>query len=145
MEINISEAWKIFGTGTVVAVIAYMLKNFTYEPLLEYKKTRGKIQNRLKYFGDLIVGGPLPFQRRAQLSSELRELSCELEERYSAISLARYIPTFLFIPTDSDIDEAATQLIFLSNNVGTSNSSKENNKAVDIIKHKLNIKARKGK
>lgn len=133
-----SEAWGIFIVSALIAVSSYMSKNFMFEPLLEYRKTKGKIQNRLKYNANIITNGEFPKEIIKPIRSEIRDLSCELEEKYSAISFGKHFPTFLNIPSKQDVSEAAKQLIFLSNSTGTKNVL-ENNDSIDIVKSKLRI------
>ena len=121
------------------AVIAYLAKNFVLEPLLELRKVRGRIQNRLKYHSNIITNGEFPADVIRPIREELRQLSCDLEEAYFAMGLRRWFPTFLKIPTGEDVSEAARQLIFLSNSTGNSRHIMQNDEAMNKIKEKLRI------
>ena len=121
------------------AIFAYFLKNFVFEPLLELRKVRGRIQNRLKYHSNIITNGEFPADVIKPIRDELRQLSCDLEEAYFAIVLRRWFPAFLNVPKGEDVSEVARQLIFLSNSTGNSRHIMQNDEAMNKIKEKLRI------
>lgn len=134
-----TESSWIFLIGIFVAVISYFSKNFVFEPLLEFRRVRGKIQNRLKYHANIITNGEFPIDVIKPIREELRQLSCDLEERYYAVALAKWLPTFLRIPSDKDLSETASSLIFLSNSTGSAKHIDANYNTIESIKRKLSI------
>lgn len=67
----------IWSAGILVTAFAYLLKNFVFQPRVEYKKTVGKIRNRLKYYaGDLCV--TLGTRIRSCASGYCQHLVCKL-------------------------------------------------------------------
>ncbi len=110
-----------FYLGVIIASIAYLLKNFLFDQALEYQKAKGRVQNKLKYYSDVICGANINEDLVQETRSEMRQLSCDLEERYFAILiLARTGPVRLFfdLPSKEDVTEAAKKLIYLSNSAG---------------------------
>jgi|GEM_PF-3828876 len=134
-----SEQGWIFSTGIVVAVTSYFAKNFIFEPLLEFRKVKGKIQNRLRYHSSIITNGKFPAEVIKPIREELRQLSCDLEEKYYAIAFGRLMPTFLGIPSQKSLSEIANMLIFLSNSTGSERHIEKNDETIDSIIDKLRL------
>ena len=68
--------------GTLVFVFGQIIQMFILEKIYKYKKTIGKIDNRLKFYFKIIKnpGGEAHIIKRLQVSSqELLQLSCDLE------------------------------------------------------------------
>lgn len=135
-----SEQALLFTIGIFTATVAYFAKNFIFDPLLEFKKVKGKIQNRLRYHSNIITNGEFPLEVVEPIRTELRQLSCDLEEKYYAIAFGRQLPTFLRIPTSSMLDQIATNLIFLSNSTGSSRHIDKNDYALNETLAKLGLK-----
>lgn len=134
-----SEQGWIFIAGILVAVISYFSNNFIFDPLLEFNKIKGRIFNKLKYHSNIITNGKFPDEIIKPISKELRELSCDLEERYFAISFKFILLSLLIIPSRNEINEISQDLIFLSNSVGTSMID-ENYKRQENIKRILRLR-----
>jgi hypothetical protein len=54
-----TSAW-VLAIGIVVSVLAYFMKNFVLQPMLEYRAVKGRIQNRLKYYSNVMTNSGLP-------------------------------------------------------------------------------------
>ena len=71
-------------TGVSVFIIGQIIQKFILEPVKEYKKIQGKIDNRLKYYSNK-MSGSLPQEITREASNIIRELSCEIESSYKQI------------------------------------------------------------
>lgn len=109
-------AW-LFAIGAFIAVVSYFSKNFILEPVLEFRKVKGKIQNKLKFYANKNHAEDESI--RDEITKEYRQLSCDLEESYFAISFRRALSKVRFLPEIDKVGEAASNLIGLSNSVGT--------------------------
>ena len=85
-----SENGWIFIFGIFAAMIAYFSKNFIFEPLLEFRKVKGRIHNRLKYHSNIITNGEFPVIITKPIREELRQLSCDIEEKYYSIAFVKW-------------------------------------------------------
>ena len=130
--------------STVVASMAYFLKSFIFDQILEYKKIKGRIRNRLKYYENVICNSGIRKDLVMEAHIEIRQLSCDLEEKYFAIfSLVRLpiIRLAFCLPSKKDIDEAVSRLIYLSNSTDCKISEIDrNHKTVVKIRTLLDIK-----
>lgn len=70
----------------------------------------------------------------------LRQLSCDLEEAYSAIGLRIWVVRARAIPEPQSVERAGTGLIYLSNATNRSGREVENNDAIAAIRRDLDIK-----
>jgi hypothetical protein len=113
-----SEQSWLFAIGTLVAVGAYFSKNLIFEPLLNFRKTTGRIHNRLRFHANIITNGEFPKQVVEPIQAELRQLSCDFEEAYWAVAFARELSLVRLIISFNNMDIVASNLIFLSNTTG---------------------------
>ena len=134
-----TESGWIFIVGIAVAMISYFAKNFVFQPLLEYKQVAGMIQNKLKYHSNKIFNTGFAKEVEKEVSHDLRQLSCDLEEKYYAIALRKRIPTFLGLPSEQVISDTASYLIFISNSIGELDSNTEKHEYYDKIRQNLGI------
>ena len=123
----------------ISAVVAYFAKNFILEPHLEFRRVKGKIQNRLKYHSNIITNGEFPADVIRPIHQELRRLSCDLEERYYSIAFVDRLFRILRVPKPKDLSDIARRLIFLSNTTGSSRHIDHNIDAINEIKTKLRL------
>lgn len=133
-----SEQGWIFSTGILVAVVAYFSKNFIFEPLLEYRKVRGRIQNSLKYNANKIFNH-INQDVANDLAEELRRLSCDLEEKYYAIAFRKQLAIMKMLPSAEEIIETSGAFMFIHNSINEIESNKEKHEFYDTIKKKLKI------
>ena len=125
------ELWVFIGS-VVVASLSYSLKNFTLDPLISYKKVVGRIRNRTIFYAN-IYGSKIN-ERHDAAHSELRQLSCDLDEAYYAIGLRCMLVLLRAVPNPKRISSATHALIGLSNNTHNKNL---NHDEVEKIKNKL--------
>ena len=134
-----SEQGWIFILGIIAAIAAYLAKNFIFEPLLEYRKVKGRIQNRLKYHANIITSSGFALEQLIPVWEELRQLSCNLDEVYATIPFTQRLWWHLRVPSPESINAASAQLIFLSNGAGAEGAVEHNYKSVEEIKKHLKI------
>lgn len=132
------QAW-IFAAGLLAAIGAYFAKNFILDPLLRFREVKGRIQNRLRYHSNIITNGEFPSDIVMPITAELRQLSCDLEEKYYAISFATKLFWLYRIPSRKMLGVVASKLIFLSNSTGRNDRIEKNDEAINLIRDKLNI------
>ena len=102
-------------SGVLVFVIAQIIQKFFIEVIQKYKATIGKIDNKLKFYANVIANpGILPKDIILKCSHEIRNLSCELEMTYKQIPF-----TFVrkIINSPALISDSAGRLIRLSNSL----------------------------
>ena len=131
--------WTILGTvisGTLVYILGQIIKEYILNPELEFKKTLAGIDNKLKFYSDVITnpGNILPQEIKIKCSTELRNLSCDLEVTYKQLILIKRTREL-----DKKIADAAKKLIFLSNNVYHSGDGVKNSDEIDSIRDLLKI------
>ena len=100
----------------LMAIVLYMLKTFTLDPLSQYVKAKHKIQNKLRYHkghNTSNVDSDLDKERQ----TTIRELSCELEEKYGVIFGKRLLVRLGALPKKDNIKTASGNLIRISNSV----------------------------
>ncbi len=123
-----NSAGNEFYWGIVVASLAYLVKNFVFDQILEYQRVKGRIRNRLRYYANVIYSTNLNEKFIQEVRSEFRQLSCDLEEKYFAIFIVARLKVvhWLFgLPSKKDVIEAAKSLIYLSNSVGDRGENRE--------------------
>lgn len=122
------------------AVIAYFAKNFIFDQLLTYRKTVGRVRNRLRYHAGIITNDEFPPEIVKPIREELRQLSCDLDECYYAIPFVEKLYMLYLIPSPREFDLAASQLIYLSNSTGIKNSVEKNDEAMNKVLVSLKVK-----
>lgn len=133
-----SEQGWIFSIGILVAVIAYYSKNFILEPLLEFRKIKGRIQNSLKFNANKIFNH-ISNDAARELAVELRRLSCDLEEGYYSVTFRKLLVFFRILPSNEALVEISGALMFISNSLNDIECNDEKHKFYDTIKKKLKI------
>lgn len=121
------------------AVVAYFAKNFIFEPLLEYRSVEGRIQNKLKFYANKIFNTRFSDEVRRQVSTDIRQLSCDLEEKYYAIAFHELLSRCRVLPSNEKISEAARGLMFISSSIGDIESNREKHKHFDKVVKNLGI------
>lgn len=137
-----SEQGWIFVAGIVVAAVSYLSKNFLFDQILEYKRVKGRIGNRLRYYENVITNAGIDEDILQEMWSELRQLSCDLEESYSAIpNLVMPVRFILGVPSQEAVGAACSNLIFLSNGAGRRHEHIDQNYlSLDRVRRALGIK-----
>jgi len=108
----------IFATvfaGTLVFVIQKIFSDLFLEPYLNYRKVVGEIDNKLKFYGNVMYSNNLPREITIETINALRKLSCDLESSYKMMLIK-------IRPKPKEISRAASDLMFLSNNTGMGNT-----------------------
>ncbi len=120
-------------SGVLVFIIAQVIQKFFIEPIRKYKTNLAKIDNKLKFYAD-VIGNPggLPKKIILKCSDEIRNLSCELETSYKQIPF-----TFLrkIIKSPKLISDSASLLIRLSNSLYQGDPSNNHDDMQNIRKN----------
>ncbi len=133
-------AWVLI-IGIFVSVVAYFAKTLVLEPILEYRAVKGRIQNQLKYHANILTNSGRPGELGREASTAIRQLSCDLEERYYAIGLRDFLSRVRFLPSRAAIGEAGSSLIYLSNAANTTGRESDNDEKMRSVRQALRILA----
>jgi len=109
-------------SGTLVFVLGQILQRFILEPIQSYKKTVGKIDNKLKFYSNVLTNAGFKHEFLADVTDTIRKLSCEIESDYKQIPFSRLLSKLKVIEKHEDVARVAQGLIFLSNAGGRDNS-----------------------
>lgn len=112
-----SEQGMIFAIGIVAAIVSYFSKNYIFDPLLTFNKVKGRIHHQLKYHARAF-GNEINEEMEEEASKAMRLASCDLEEIYFTIACRRYLSRINVLPNADDVNDAARNLIRLSNTTG---------------------------
>ncbi len=123
-------------SGTILFILGETVQKFILEPIKEFKKLIGKIDNRLKYYANVLNNSGFEPKVVSETSEIIRNLSCDLESSYKQIPC----PTFFSLPCRKQISIAASTLIGLSNSGGKKDREDINVKKIGLIRKNLNIK-----
>ena len=126
-------------TKIIVAVASYLLKNFILDHIIHYRSVVGRVRNRLKYYAN-VFGNDVQLDLQREATHEVRQLSCDLEEVYYAISFRKLLSFMRVIPKEGAIDSAARGLIGLSNSIGDKGDTERLHKEQNKVKQLLKIK-----
>ncbi len=128
-------------SGTTVFVLGQILQRFVFEPIQQYKRVVGKIDNQLKFFSNVLTSGGLSRKKDISLAhGTMRSLSSELESIYKQIPCKSIFSLFHIIPHKINIAMAARKLIFLSNEGGKRVQSIDKcDEAITTIRRMLGI------
>lgn len=125
--------------GFLASIATYLAKTFVVEPLLRFRAVRCRIQNQLKFYSNAITNSGLDEDVVKKARVALRQLSCDLEETYSAIGLRAWLAAARAVPKPQSVDEAGTKLIYLSNATNMTGREIENNDALEAAREDLGI------
>lgn len=116
--------------GVLVFVVGQIVVRFFLDPISKFKGTIGKIDNRLKFYGNAY--GLRPPENQSPNSEAwkewratalpiidaIRDLSCELESEYKQVPLRwLFIHVFRIIPNAEKVGKTGGILTRLSNSV----------------------------
>ena len=128
-------------SGVLLFILSQYILKFVIEPLQEYKKTIARIDNKLKFYANILANPGITSETNQSQKDKylecyevFRSLSCELEVNYKQISFVRGI-----IKSKEKISEAASCLMGLSNGIFRSENLENNNNFINKIRDNLNI------
>jgi hypothetical protein len=105
-------------TGVLIFLIGQLAMRLIIEPILEVRRTIGRITYALKYYANVYDTdiATLDHTDLIEAINETRKLACELEANYNAVFF-KTLPSWI-LPERSNISNASSKLIFVSNNIG---------------------------
>jgi len=115
------------------------LLQFIFEPLKKFKTVIESIDNRLKFYSNVITNSGLPEEKIKECSDCLRNLSCELEASYKQIPFRLVFLIARIIPSKTEVSEATRILGKLSIYGGKQGYETQNYEDINIIRKKLRI------
>jgi len=120
-------------SGVLIFTIGQIIQRFFLKPIQKYKATIGKIDNKLKFYANVIANpGTWSKENTLQCLNKLRQLSCDLETTYKQLLFKRKDRTI-------KIADSASRLIRLSNSLGPGNNFIHNDEDVEKIRENLGI------
>lgn len=125
--------------GFCASIGAYLSKTFVLEPLLRFRAVKGRIQNRLKFYSNVITNSGLGAETELETRVSLRQLSCDLEEAYYAVGLRSMVSGLGMMPRSDAVENAAINLIFLSNAANMRGKERQNHDAIEAVETALEI------
>ena len=112
-------------SGTIVFVLGQILQRFIFEPIQIYKKTIGRIDNKLKFYSNILTNTGFNNDFLAKLTDIIRRLSCEIEANYKQIPFNQILSKLKVIQSKKELAKVARDVIFLSNAGGRSDNKVE--------------------
>lgn len=122
--------------STAIAIVAYFLKNEFFDPRRSFNQIRWQVDSQLTFYANRLCNTGM---MNDDVRGSMRRLACELPVRYKQIPLANQLSRCRIFPSGRDIQEIASELIFLSNNDGTP----DNQSSMTKIREKLKLVRRK--
>lgn len=115
-------------SGTLIFILSQYILKFILDPIDNYRKVVTKVDNKLKFYSNVIVNPPFSEQLSEDYLSakkDLRILSSELEASYKAIPFKSLFSLIQLVGKREEISEAVKDLIWLSNITGHKDRSIE--------------------
>lgn len=126
-------------SGVLIFILKELIQEFVLLPIKKYKEVIGKIDNRIKYYTNVITNSGISTESVLESSRVMRELSCELESIYKQIPFKRLFSLAKIIPVHSLISESASSLIRISNAGGRVGDEVMNYNEIKKIRENLDI------
>ena len=125
--------------GVFVFTIGRILEKFVIEPLHDYKKTIGNITDNLIFYANIYSNPTVSSkEEKDEASKTFRKLASELTVKTYAISFPKIFSAIKIIPNHTNLINATTSLIGLSNALYNSDY-KNINATTEKIKKYLGI------
>lgn len=110
-------------SGVFVFLVGECIQKFVLTSIVEHKKTIAKIDNKLKYYSNVILNPPTEHCTISQdtydkVKEILRRLSCDLESTYKIIPFKAVFSCIGLISCQKQISDSAMDLIALYNLTG---------------------------
>ena len=140
--IHNSQVFDTVVSGALVLVVGQIFQKFVLEPIKEYKKIVGEIDNKLKYYSSILTNTVGDKDMIIKITDTMRDLSCQIESIYKQIPLTVLFSKLGIIEDKTNIAKVAQGLIFLSNAGGRHDSRIEKCDArIDEIRRLLHIES----
>ena len=115
-----NQVFYIVLSGTLVFVFGQILQKFFLEPIKDYTKTIGRIDNKLKFYANILTNTGFNQKMLVEITDIMRTLSCDIESDFKQIPLTGFLSRIDLIEEKKEVAEVAQGLIFLSNAGGRS-------------------------
>ncbi len=134
-------------SGVLVYVLGQLLLKLVIEPVQEMRRAIGRTAHTLHLRAPFASSPGLQDPERIQAASEeIRRLSADLRESLVVIPAYRQLARFFGLPERESVLKAATNLVGLSNGLGSSNEGggPENRARTEMICKVLGIEVPPG-
>lgn len=128
-------------SGVLVFISGQIIQNFILKPIKDFYEVKGNICHKVKWHMNVLTNSGLKEELIVWASADMRDLSCQLETKYIQIPFKKKLSYFKIIPSEKNVKQANSILIFLSNNGGKQGEEIKNSDKIDELKLllKLNI------
>ncbi len=139
-------------SGVLVFVISQFLLELVIKPVVNHKKIIAKIDNKLKYYDNVVTNPPIggvydvhSKEKYMEATNAFRDLSCDLESSFNTIPLKFCCCLLNIVRNKNEIRKSAINLIKLSNfsgqydKTGTVDVLLLASNAIDEVKKNLKI------
>lgn len=126
-------------SGVLIYVLGQIVQNFVLKPIQDFQAIKGEISHKVKYHANIVTNSGIKENLIERASTDMRDLSCQLESKYLLIPFSQVFSKFGFIPSRKNIKEATSMLILLSNAGGKQGNEIRNLDSVDKLKDALGI------
>jgi len=127
-------------SGTLIFVLGQIIQNFILDPIYKYKKVVGKIDNKLKYYANILTNSLIAEKYLITITNVMRRLSCDLETSYKQIPFNKLFVLAKVVQSKKRISDSARGLIFLSNAGGRGDARIDKcDETIDKIRENLQI------
>jgi len=126
--------------GTILLIISQVFTRFFIEPIHEQRKIINEISDTLGFYANVYSNpGTAPIEILNEASQELRQKATLLRSRTSAIPWYKFFSFMLLVKPISNIEDASSSLIGISNSVYEGSDPIINSERSKIIKDSLDI------
>jgi hypothetical protein len=121
-------------SGTLVFTLGQIIQKFLLEPLKEYAKVVGTVDNKLKFYANILTSDIFKDDRDTlvEITDTMRNLSCDIESSYKQIPCTNLLSKVGITETQEAVATVAKDLIFLSNAGG-----RGRDKSIDKCEEKI--------
>lgn len=131
-------------SGTLVFILGQILQRFVLEPIQKYKSTVGRIDNKLKFYANILTNTIFGQDKNmmVEITDTMRNLSCDIESDYKQIPFSAFFSKIRVVESKKDVTRVAQGLIFLSNAGGRRDSGIERcDEEIDEVRKLLRIES----
>jgi len=137
-----STVFKTVISGTLVFVIGQITQNFLLKPIQDHKKVIGKIDNKLKFYANILTNFGFNNKTIVEITDMMRALSCDFESSYKQIPFRSFLSRLGVVADEKSASKVASKLIYLSNAGGRKDERIDKcNDAIEKVREILKIKS----
>ena len=128
-------------SSVTVLVTGQIIIKFLLDPLTELRKLLGEISDSLTFYANVYANpGQISEEITVEAMRDLRQRSSQLWARALALPLYSLFRFLRLVPSKKQISEASSNLIGLSNSLGSGGDPKTNTEAAVAIREALGLR-----